>query len=610
MTRELIIEGQHVDLAPDTDITLEYTSNILGDIGKLNLSHSYTVRLPKTDRNARILDDPDNTGHNSSTIRRYLSARYYRKGIDLIGPARCYILKTTPDSYEVALVWNTMNELQELSQSSATLNDLRDLPILQWIHDDIEPDYTYEYDGALFARYTSGLNDQVVQVLAGAAPHPSMRFDNLLDRILAEALIYTHISEAARKRLHDVVLLAAPSHAPTLQMEIDAGTYPKNVFFQYGTAAAMLSQLWMSNYVRGWDAPGISSEGTFYLPEQSGAHFKPVKDFRLFVNMRVQTQLDLSGAYFFINSSDGKDTILLRYFTQTSAGWELEIDEDLSSHSGSQLRLGILGLPSGTPDPVALDSRYPILVLMASHKTVNTYYDNRFPIEGNLPNIKQWEFVKACAALFGLAIDINKGVLHIQTNDERLSITEALDWTAKVDITDGSPSETAYSLSGWSRRNAIAYKKDNDAHINFNPDIEIQVPDLTLSEYAVKYQLPFAASMGDQAIHYNPENETSVEDLKMEPRIFRVLENNGERQLQFMQDLYGAIAARSYYSRVQEIMANPYTIVVNIRLHELDLAQLDLTRAVYLGQYGKYYMIQKIQTSDTDLCKVELIQLP
>ena len=40
MTRELIIEGQHVDLAPDTDITLEFVNNIIGDIGKISLSRS------------------------------------------------------------------------------------------------------------------------------------------------------------------------------------------------------------------------------------------------------------------------------------------------------------------------------------------------------------------------------------------------------------------------------------------------------------------------------------------------------------------------------------------------------------------------------------------
>lgn len=41
MTRELLIEGQHVDLAPNTEITLEFVNNIVGDFGKINQSHSY-----------------------------------------------------------------------------------------------------------------------------------------------------------------------------------------------------------------------------------------------------------------------------------------------------------------------------------------------------------------------------------------------------------------------------------------------------------------------------------------------------------------------------------------------------------------------------------------
>ena len=40
MTHELIIEGQHVDIAPNTDLTLEYVSNIVGDISKITLSRS------------------------------------------------------------------------------------------------------------------------------------------------------------------------------------------------------------------------------------------------------------------------------------------------------------------------------------------------------------------------------------------------------------------------------------------------------------------------------------------------------------------------------------------------------------------------------------------
>lgn len=607
MTRELIIEGQQVDLAPDTDITLEYNGNVLGDIGKITLSHSYTIKIPRTARNARILDDPGNLGHASGATRRFLNARFFRNGIDLLGAVQAYLLKTTPDQYELALVWNTMPELQELSQSALTLNDLPGLPVLEWIHNGEEPDYTYEYDGALFARYTTGLSDKVVQVLAGAAPHPCMRFENLVDRILTASGIAYRISATARERMRDVVLLAAPSHAPTLQMEIDSGTYPTNVIFQFGTSAARTSQLAIGSFVKGWDGPGLGTDGTFYLPENSSAYYRPVKDFRLLVNMRVTSDNDLRNAYFFVKPEQGNGTILLRYFRQVEDGWVLDFDEDLSSYAGQKMRLGVLGLPNNTPDPLAHDPNLPMLAVMASHKTINTYYDNRFPLQGNLPNLKQWDFVKASAALFGLALDIKDGILVIQTGDERYALSDALDWTAKVDATNGDPDEIAYTLAGWAQRNAIAYKED--AHLNFNPNGEILVPDSTLPEHAVRYQLPFAASVGDQVIHYETEDETNAKDLKIEPRIFRVLEENGERQLQFTQDLYGEEAIRGHYARVQKLMEDPTAISINIRLHEIDLAQLDLTRPVYLGQFGHYYMIQKIQTSKTDLCKVSLIQL-
>ena len=56
-------------------------------------------------------------------------------------------------------------------------------------------------------------------------------------------------------------------------------------------------------------------------------------------------------------------------------------------------------------------------------------------------------------------------------------------------------------------------------------------------------------------------------------------------------------------------MASPVLLTLLVRLNELDLAGLDLRRPVYLRQYGHYYSIISVQTSDT-VCKVELIQIP
>ena len=73
--------------------------------------------------------------------------------------------------------------------------------------------------------------------------------------------------------------------------------------------------------------------------------------------------------------------------------------------------------------------------------------------------------------------------------------------------------------------------------------------------------------------------------------------------------MYGAGLVETNYSALQKVVRTPVAITLNARLSELDLAQLDLTRPVYLGQYGHYYSILKIQTSDTDLCKLELLQI-
>lgn len=603
MTRELIIEGQQVDLAPDTDITLEYNGNVLGDNGKITLSHSYTIKIPRTARNARILDDPGNLGHASGATRRFLNARFFRNGLDLLGSVQAYLLKTTPDQYELALVWNTMPGLQELSQSALTLNDLPGLPELVWLASDADthPDYTAasEKDGALFARYTCGLSDDAVPQLVNAATHPCMRMTALLDRILTGAGVPYSVSDAARERMRDIVLLAAPSHAPTREMEIESGSYPQNVFFSV-TAA---NDLAMGRFVYGWDAPAFTQEGFV------GAGFYTTFDtLRVLINLLVKTDKDLSRATFYVKAKrPTAETIMSRHFVRTSAGWVAHFDEELGLDEGVTYEIGCADVPSGTPGPVAYMEGLPLVAVNRPHKTLSLYQGQRFPLAGNLPDIKQWDFVKACAAIFGLAPAIQSGQFNLLTYDELLQTSRALDWTRKVDMSSGAPEGLAYSLGGWAQRNTTAYKEDG--YLGFSADADIVTEDATITDQRTRFQLPFAASIADQAIHYEMQEDGSVKDLKLQPRIFRLEEENGERFLQFTQDLYGAGLAEANYSALQKVVRTPVAITLNARLNELDLAQLDLTRPVYLSQYGHYYSILKIQTSDTDLCKLELLQI-
>ena len=56
MTEELYINNKRVDMNADTKITLNFKSNILGDISKITSSNSQTISLPKTNHNRNMID--------------------------------------------------------------------------------------------------------------------------------------------------------------------------------------------------------------------------------------------------------------------------------------------------------------------------------------------------------------------------------------------------------------------------------------------------------------------------------------------------------------------------------------------------------------------------
>lgn len=608
MTHQLIIDDRPADLG-DVSITLEYVSNLFGDPGKINLSRSYTVSLPKTRRNAAILDHPGAPAHASGMARRYFSARYIRNGIDLLGEARAYLLRSTDDAYEVALVWSTLEGLQELSQSKATLNDLPDLPVLRWIGPNgTTPDYTGgdNAGGALHAWYNCGIAGTSDPKKTNAATHPCMKVSELFGRVLDNAGIpWALHSEKAGAAMSSQCVLAAPSAKPSVSLDIESGT----VFHKPRTAPWSTTLVFFSedaspgpDTTSGWDP--VEAEASVSLEGET------VAQHRILLNLAPPAEYADTFARIGLNVVSEGDQIMRVPYNGEAYVLDTVIDvRGLLSYSFVFDHTPATGLPMVTFS--AYDPALPPARICRVHEGLNIAKDNRFPLEGNLPDVGQWEFVKACAALYGLVPIIRGDVLHFHDYDGLLDLADAYDWSAKVDQPrDGMPDEVAFTVSGWTQDNAIVWAKDKGEPLPFDPDVHVEVEDATLKASRDWLKLPFAASNGPAAIHYQAKEDGTVETLDMEPRIFSFgLGLNGV-QLSFPAAMYGEGLKAAYYGRVQEIMRRPVSIVANIRLHEIDLATLDLARPVYLRQFGGYFAITKIQTSDSDLCKVELIKLP
>lgn len=622
MTHELRIAGEPVDLSGSVGITLEYVSNILGQPGKIDLSRSYTIKLPKTRRNAMILDDPGNPGHNSSGVRRFFSARYYRNGIDLIGDAQAYVLRSTSEGYEVALVWNTLEALQALSQSTDTINQLKGLPVLTWIGLNGEtPDYQgvtagSREGGAMFAWYESGLGAKHYPEI-NTGTHPCISLGTLFDKVLTQAGVpYSVDSADVRDRLDAMLLLAAPGHKPSRAMEEASGFQASRATIAQVNNGASTTMLF-DDFTGGWDSPefGKYGQNSFATDDHSDHHIT--------VNLRTPAGVDFSSVKLVVsafasenNVMTRREIIATRYFVKDGDTWVGQIDEDFSFSGWPNYSINIMGYVGESFGFQAVSQDIPLLSVYRVHETIQISFDNRFPIEGNLPDIKQWDFLMSCLALCGAVPVIRAGALHIVSYADAFDPAEAYDWTAKVSMVGRQAAETlSYSLDGWARHNLVAFQRDANDMLSFNPDADLAVDDTTIAESRDFYALPYAASFQSSAPHYRINDQGEVEDVDIEPRVFLsrigVTEDGVTRnELYFPESMYGTGLLEGRYAQLMRAVRKPVVITANIRLHELDIADLDMRRCVYLAQYGRYYAIIKIQTSDKGVCKVELLQLP
>ena len=582
MREELIIDNQRVDLN-GTTITLEWAGGVLQDLGRIELARSYTIKLPATAQNCRIFDDPGNPAHTSGKVRRYLSARYYRDGINLLGEAQAYLMGASADSYEIALVWNALPALQELGASDATLQDLPNLPVLTWIGSNgTTPDYGSGKDGAIFAKYDAGLGTAQYPDV-NAATHPAMGLLPLIDCIMTNAGVpYSISSERVRSALSSLYLLAAPSHRPNREMEELSGCDCSGI--SVGNASGRLRG---SVSRAGWDTPMTGSNALMsaLAGSSKAVHFV----------LRLRASSVTDGACVIIASDS---TELARVpFVKTDYGYDAVADLEVEIDQWGVVYIGTTGVQPGTSFTTAASGYTPI-TMWRVHEHIILDADNRFPMAENLPELKQWDFVKACLVLVGAVPVIQNGQLVIM--DYNFDTTTAYDWTNKMT----EVVTISQRLSDWAQKNLITYMNDDTQSIA-DPTAAFLVADETLPAERKMFDLPFAASNYSSAMHYGRDKDGEIEDLKIQSRVLKL--SGGT--LMFSHDMSGGDMIATYYAELQRIVETPVLVTAIVRLNDLDLAALDLRRPVYLQQLGHYYAIKKVQADQSGLCKVELIQL-
>lgn len=127
MKEELFVEtdGEYarVDLNDPSGISLNFKSNMFGDLSKITCSHSYTFSLPLTMNNRRIFDFAEDVRHHSSMTRKRLNAMYCQNGINLFRNANLY-LESVSGAYKAVMTWDVVSGMQMLIDNDISLKEL------------------------------------------------------------------------------------------------------------------------------------------------------------------------------------------------------------------------------------------------------------------------------------------------------------------------------------------------------------------------------------------------------------------------------------------------------------------------------------------------------
>ncbi|WP_417174687.1 hypothetical protein [Alistipes putredinis] len=621
MTEELYINGETVDIKPDAATTLNYKSNLLGDISKITSSNSQTIQCPKTTRNRKIFDNPGAPAYVSDKRYNRYSARLVRNGIEIVRVGYAVLLSSS-ETYEIALYWGVMANFQAWVDKAAKLNELTGTEALTWGANITATSLSQmKSAGYGYAKYDCGVSNTSL-----ANIHPSVTAWWVLNRIATQAGFTFEIPDKHKLALRGIAIpcLSRNASAASNQAEATVSTYPflqnSNGFWGYSIAGN-----------NGTDKHGVfdpddntkirkvdgATKVIISIIDKSGSQLgmtlysndSGAFPSRVYVratqyndNSETTTQIAVSIGSSAVSSSTGMYAYQKTYYFA-------DINEELLWGRYDYLRL----FPHNGSGRI-VGSRLGNTKLTITEDFESIIYPSTYPIPQNLPEISQIDYIKAICGMLGIfavpdpANVNNLKFVSLDTLQENK--VQACDWSDKLARSnDDEPKTTEYKINDYCRNNYFRYKEDDTVSTNADGNLKIDSEILDAEKTVIT--LPFAPSDGSTIRHYELNDDgTAVDAVQVKDRIMRLISDGSGLAMLTFDGLDFTTLLSKYYSTLSRLLNGVITIAEQVMLDEYDLKSLDYSIPFYLRQYGKFYGIVSIQSTANKACEVKAIQLP
>lgn len=592
MKEELYIKGESVDLG-DSEITLNFKSNLLGDISKITASNSYTITLPRTNKNIRLLDFPDVAGHESYMMRDYFNAEYYRNGLKLFD-AKAVLISCSEDGFDVALTWGMSEKFIQLMNDDKSIQEFADMA-LPW-------NSSTTYDNGL---------------VNGQLSHGYIRHNAGIDVDSNRDKIFIHPSVNCMRLLEEI--------ASYYGLTMDWGSYKQYIELLY---LPLISQKASSKYnffeanITGTLDSDIKYVKFTQINRVDGINISNTETYGDVVRI-YETSLDWElDILIYTNKHNTLNVVELAFYSNAQYIKSLQISSndiglcaykgvipfDITEYSNITIRIRI--------NNGALLGIIKSYIKIFSEDVQSVSYNQYYPIGSNLPDISVVDFIKQICWLFGLfAIKSDTGASFISVNKIIDNRDKAVDWSKKLVPTGWTAKEISYTFGDFAQKNYFRYEENENAK---SADGYMVVQNKTLDHEKDLAKLPYTAGgdNGDmRAVPYFKwsEDGTTVELEDCGDRIMQLVisfdsQGKEDARLDFSDLKFQNRVSCFGLSSYQDLIKSPFVIKDTFRLTEIDLKNLDYTIPVYIERYAAFFAIISIK-SQGDYSECELLKL-
>lgn len=597
---ELYINGDKVDVG-DTDISLNYKSNLLTDISKIVSNNSYTIKLPKTAKNLALIE----CAHLPSSTTKFPYLKHVgnvlRNGIIIVKDANVVLLSVS-EYIETALSWGNVTNFAEIVSSDKKLTDLEygTEEGTDWV--------VWNNKGSNSAQFpliNYGFNSGDSNVWY----HPVITVKWILEKIQEESGV-TFNFPSDKKTFIDKMIVplltrndsqkindAFPSSLQMVGYVIVESTfsylklnYIGDSTQQYASVGGPYGDRLYTKY-----PITLKVKGTIEMLVQYNSGMDVNNQY---LNLRV-SQSDSSGNISSVSTIERKN--YAAYIEAPNVRLLFNFDDLVSIESDEFMHFTIKAIATGASSSV---------LSLTVYDRNEISFGEKFPLVPNLPDIKQIDFIKAVASMVGLFAlpDGENGIKFIPFDNLSANKSKAVDWTNRVIMAYNSvtPRNLQYTLDNIAQNNWFRYKEDDNVMGNY--DGNIQVDDATIEYERDAITLPFSACSTKGGVAYIPlysyNEEGELEYNKTNPRILLLDGTKG-----IFKGLEWTTLIANNYQTYKGLINNAKVVTEYIRLNSIELRDLEMDIPVYLAQYGCYLAIIEIKTKENDICECKLLKM-